>query len=649
MTVPTIQSSISIPVSSTSASVLPLPGTSPLGVDLSLPGLSGPQLSHTLGGSSLPFQLEPPRLHSRTLPPPPARPSSSSETEFRNPLGMLAEAAQSTDAVETNLWLSPQSARGEESPQDVGIASKLYFQPVQASATPSFSSFLKSAEIMKILSLEDVEKLFDIYLTHLHVHSPTVDRDHCTPELVAGRSLTLFNAICCVSGRYYKEKPRTSSQLGDFAKKILSSFPLEKSLEAVQAHILYCGYSLVPARNHQEDTQWIRVGLALRMGLDLDLHRVGTQSFRESEGANIPEWRLRSMRRTWLVCYTLDKMISCQMGKPSMMSDLDPWFATACSLDLPIDRRIFSNVELSQILAKGLTAVSLRGDDASANCSRQLEEWGEKWLIPTKWGPDTDDEQSQIRQARVKLYYNYASLLLASIDLQNALDNRPTFAPFALAKYQTSALALLDTFRVDLAAMNRAKYCTDYHFTYVLFGAISLLKSLQPQFQHSLISREGAGNLINSIAEAFEEASATWDHLPALQAKFLRRVLSARLPDYLPPNRTAPYNLSQVSSSSDTCIPNPSLTNPESLESSNQSQFERAQMGTLTLPSRSTYDAYLTGEADFSRVDEFDNLVFCDDSWATIFQPGMSDPLNWVSFGTTGASRCPSPVPFSDV
>lgn len=97
------------------------------------------------------------------------------------------------------------------------------------------------------------------------------------------------------------------------------------------------------------------------------------------------------------------------------------------------------------------------------------------------------DLQSQIRQARVQLYYHYATLLAASMCLQHALDTEeadPTFKPFALAKYQTASLALLQCFQDEMFAPRRSKCepqlvhlsaadvlteslkdCTDFQFT----------------------------------------------------------------------------------------------------------------------------------------------------------------------------------------
>jgi hypothetical protein len=82
-------------------------------------------------------------------------------------------------------------------------------------------------------------------------------------------------------------------------------------------------------------------------------------------------------------------------------------------------------------------------------------------------------------------------------------------------------------------------------------------QSLQTQFKHGLIDRTSAGSLVHAVANGcvpspdldpycrsqrrprLEDVACGWDHLPALQSRFLRRILRAQLPDFDPPPRPA--------------------------------------------------------------------------------------------------------------
>ena len=52
----------------------------------------------------------------------------------------------------------------------------------------------KAMEADEFPSDRSIEALFAIFLDHIFVHLPIVDRDHCTPLLVLQRSPALFNA-----------------------------------------------------------------------------------------------------------------------------------------------------------------------------------------------------------------------------------------------------------------------------------------------------------------------------------------------------------------------------------------------------------------------------------------------------------------------
>ncbi|KAL8278142.1 hypothetical protein RQP46_009466 [Phenoliferia psychrophenolica] len=369
----------------------------------------------------------------------------------------------------------------------VGIASRTYFDEVQ-SPTTSFVAFVEKAPIMKLITLKDVETLFSVFLLRLHALVPI---------------------------------------LHAFAKKELAKFPTEKSLEAVQAEILYTGFGLTPSATYQQDTVWLRVGMATRMALDISLHLAGTPAYKHTVNPTEP-WRLASMKRTWLLCCSLDKMLSCQKGKPSIILDIpEEGFSTEDETTTPDDRRVYANVEMAQIITRGMEASRKYSkespshdgclSDAIAQMEADLEQWWETWNMRIMIGLSGSGAsgQAQIRHARLKLYHSHAKLMSASITLQHALDieaSDPTLKPFALAKYQGAAIAILQTFRDDFVAHGHAEYLTDYQYGYLLSAAIALLKSLQPQFKHSLISVLGAGKLIESTAVAFENCAADQLH-----------------------------------------------------------------------------------------------------------------------------------------
>ncbi|KAM0747699.1 hypothetical protein T439DRAFT_94663 [Meredithblackwellia eburnea MCA 4105] len=391
-----------------------------------------------------------------------------------------------------------------------------------------------ATEIFSILTWEDVSALFSIFFDHLHVHMPLVNLGHCQPVEVLQRSQALFNAICCVSVKYYTSKPEVLPPMRDFAQREMNKFASEKSLEYVQAQLAYLIWAPIPVTSFQKDVNWIRSGLAARMALDLDMHKA-----EEVYSGSLPDWRVKSMRRTWHICLMVERTIGVQLGKPSLS-----WSQTDfCEVpdDSIEDTRIFTASEFSQLLERSLSSAKLScsfDDELDYPGPRglfqqELANWRERGMArESARDANLPEEQRAIQRARYGLYFSYAQLVLGSVELQHSLEVNSSYAPFALAKFQTAALSVLNNFRDDWAPRGLSIYCNDFHFSYVFFAAVSLLKSVEPRFKYSLIDKSSIGKLISQTASLLEEASRTWDHLPFLQSKFLRRVLKARLPEY---------------------------------------------------------------------------------------------------------------------
>ena len=59
---------------------------------------------------------------------------------------------------------------------------------------------------------------------------------------------------------------------------------------------------------------WLRAGIASRTAIDIALHRVGLLS---AARQGLPAWLLKSIVRTWLLCFVVDRTLCIQLGKPS--------------------------------------------------------------------------------------------------------------------------------------------------------------------------------------------------------------------------------------------------------------------------------------------------------------------------------------------
>lgn len=97
-------------------------------------------------------------------------------------------------------------------------------------------------------------------------------------------------------------------------------------------------------------------------------------------------------------------------------------------------------------------------------------------------------------------------------------------------KYQQAAVRLLECFGRDLSSPSLTRGCPDFVFTVVTYGAVSLLKSLEPRLAALEPSPDRSAVLLlaRSAADMLARAAVTSDHLPASQSVFLSRLIQAR-------------------------------------------------------------------------------------------------------------------------
>lgn len=238
------------------------------------------------------------------------------------------------------------------------------------------------------------------------------------------------------------------------------------------------------------------------------------------------------MSRTWLLCTNLEKTIAVTLGKPMPASTTSVNTELLASDNLQ-DTRLLNVCKYHMLLERSLEAtralaIGEVGHEESVYgaLQRQLDDWkddaeesersngfsehrtlslwsliGETPGLMLIHGRSGDESERQIGEYRIDYYF--AQLIIASITPEHSLQADSPHQPYALAKYQTSALSLLHSFRDDSAALGHSKCmsatigllsvsyslhiadCSDSLFSYVTFAAISLLRVrsfLSPSF-----------------------------------------------------------------------------------------------------------------------------------------------------------------------
>lgn len=146
----------------------------------------------------------------------------------------------------------------------------------------------------------------------------------------------------------------------------------------------------------------------------------------------------------------------------------------------------------------------------------------------------------------IRLYHNYARLVVRSFGLQKAIDENGVDLPAAfievradscsallkddglITQYQSASTALIHTFENDLEGPGFTRGCPDFVFTVLTYAAVSLLRVTQPQFAYLEPPRNQIFQTARQAADMLARSAMTPDHLPASQSVFLSRLIEVK-------------------------------------------------------------------------------------------------------------------------
>ncbi|EMD31564.1 hypothetical protein CERSUDRAFT_119609 [Gelatoporia subvermispora B] len=470
------------------------------------------------------------------------------------PLGLLADLAlTNSNSKPSKKNKKPQVIAGEQESSDdndVGFANETYFMPGPAFDLGIRASLIETHSPPEILvhglvTPADVDKLFEIFYTHLNPHVSLLDRELHTPASTFARCPFLFTVVCAVSSRYYTEKSEIYPIAMHFAKHAAAEGLLNgwKSVELAQAYILMSIYS-VPARRWEEDRSWLYTGLAIRIATDLNLHQISTvQPKNEQHKREI--W---NQTRLWLICYNLDRSSATQYGKPSTIREnytvrhSADWYKKS-RLNHPFDIGLCAYTAQLRIMAKfhdevfsdpnsptGLNqnldfrAVTLRFDE-------QVTEYFEEWTRRFREDSDMTDPACRFRASLLPFFTNYSRLVMYSFGFQHAFRrgfqaNDTIF----LNKSFECAKSVIVTMIESLAPSGYLRYSPDGPFVFASFASAFLLKLMRPEIAMYITGEQKTEifDIIGQLIQTLNSPDIAIDerHTPKLHARFLTTLLS---------------------------------------------------------------------------------------------------------------------------
>lgn len=226
-------------------------------------------------------------------------------------------------AARRELSTAGGSGSNELDESNMVKASRYYANPVAASPDTSRNS------MTALPSAQEMEVMLDVYFSTAGVVFPFIDEESFRKTYANGKatgftivrrtwlgSLNMIFAMAChfdrgsiKSRRLRKEKSdvffkRATDLCGDLSKQVIS-------LEIVHYLLLY----VIHCQGSQRSVQaWNIHGLLVRSAMALGLHSSSTRDAGDDQQA---EYR----RRTWLVIYCIDKVLSVAFGRPVSIPD----------------------------------------------------------------------------------------------------------------------------------------------------------------------------------------------------------------------------------------------------------------------------------------------------------------------------------------
>ncbi|EJD02176.1 uncharacterized protein FOMMEDRAFT_87458 [Fomitiporia mediterranea MF3/22] len=485
-----------------------------------------------------------------------------------NPLGLLAEASLANRRAQYN---SQNHTKSDGSPankgRNVGVASDIYFKPGPMTILPLRRLYIErqiQPEMLSFVSTDEVVALFKIFFEKMNIHSGLLDPAFHTPSLVCSRSPFLLTTICAISSKFYDARPELHPKLSNLSRKLAFNVPEKgfKSVEIVQAYLLLSLWGCDPVERFEQDKTWLLLGMAIRMAVDLNLHRKTATLGQDTAEGRARDKEVHNRERTWLVCYILDRSMSAQMGKPHSIKEDHIIQNTGLFWTKPIavkgDGGIAAYTELQRILSRSLDLLYSSTTSVSGlvtHCDfylvtntieAQLQSWLEEWV--TKLVDPTDPASPyQIYWASIgKFYYNYSMLIINSFGLQNALERSPVDIGHFFARCHSSAVACVTVVRDELGPQGFLRYSPDSHFVQCSYAVLSLLKFTRPAFRRFLVDEKKTLSLIQEIADILERIAAGPLHTPALYSTFLKALVSAQ-----PPTQDSDLNYQRPEQSSE--------------------------------------------------------------------------------------------------
>ncbi|KAI6047737.1 hypothetical protein EDC04DRAFT_2619708 [Pisolithus marmoratus] len=434
-----------------------------------------------------------------------------------------------------------------------------------------------------LVSEEEARELFRIFYAGCSTFLPVFDSHSDTFDALHGRSPFAVDAICMVAARVRDGGGKASETYTRCLEAVqnisrATLFAPVTRVEAVQAMILVSGWS---------DNGWLSGGHAVRMAMELSLHKAWPRLFRRmqnrSSSYNPNEDRdLVIASRTWFCLYLFEHQLSYGTGRPAILTEDESIFHCRSLLQHPLsiedDMRLVSTVELMALresVHNKLSPFDRPVDEVTFSdidqANTEFSNWYKTWddAFSQKYEDAAFYRQSlQIQQLHAELFHNATAL--RGINGPDDVQKMPKAQRELAIRSIKVARQGLDITVNSPSYSEGMKYAVHYTHATATFMASFLLRlaRLFPNDCDTQEIRNQVERLANMMSRIPGQRYAITLELMLKRAKKRKATSTSRSPNIsreVP--RTVPMAVEQHSSMQDSFSPtyDPSFSSPEAV------------------------------------------------------------------------------------
>lgn len=340
-----------------------------------------------------------------------------------------------------------------------------------------------------IISAADATDLFKIFFHGCSTFLPIFDSTVDTFASLHDRSPFAVDSICMVAARVRDGGGKPSEVYTKCLQEVqtiscATLFAPVLRVEAVQAMILVSGWS---------DNGWLSGGHAVRMALELSLHKAWPKLLRRMESNKVSDGsedrELVIATRTWFCLYLFEHQMSYGTGRPAILKDDESIWQCRFLLRHPLavedDMRLVSMVELMAIRERITNHLSPyahgpvdeRTFEILRSAYAEFKHWYQTWdqAFSQKYEDAAFYRQSlQIQQLHAELYHSATAL--RGINGPEDVRKMPTSQRDVALKSIQIARQGLDITVKSHSYREGMKYAVHYTHATATFAASFLLR-----------------------------------------------------------------------------------------------------------------------------------------------------------------------------